>query len=400
MESERQINMKTVSVIVPIYMIQDYLPECIDSIVGQTYKDLEIILVDDGSKDECPAIVDEYARRDTRIRTIHKENGGLVSARKAGVSIATGEYVLYVDGDDWIEPSLVGDLVNIIEAENADVVTSGYLNEYGKNFDAIPSGVYSTEEERNLIYRNMLSAGDFFVFGILPFLWNKIYKRELITKHQLLVDESIKVGEDVACLYALLLDARKIVVSNICGYNYRKREGSLTSSSKNTPDETEEHLRRRAVLLQTQFECFDEKYDLQKQLYRYIYFNLLMKYPEQLFTDDGREYMPYHIRKDSSVAIYGAGHIGGKLFEELCKRDFCRAIYRTDRDAYGKKGMVQVSELSVLEYDKVVIATINRFYVREIKNWLITMGIEEDKIMVIDTSDECCKKVVDEWRSK
>ena len=95
-----------ISVIVPIYNVEAYLPQCIESILHQTYTDLEIILIDDGSKDGCAGICEEYRQRDSRIVVIHKENGGLVSARKAGLKAAAGAYIAYVDGDDWIEPNM------------------------------------------------------------------------------------------------------------------------------------------------------------------------------------------------------------------------------------------------------------------------------------------------------
>ena len=115
------------SIIVPIYGIEDYLPQCIDSILGQTYTNIEIILVDDGAKDNCPAICDGYATKDDRIIVIHKPNGGLVSARKAGIGKATGDYICNVDGDDWIHPDYVKSFVEIIEQYAPDIVCSGEI---------------------------------------------------------------------------------------------------------------------------------------------------------------------------------------------------------------------------------------------------------------------------------
>ena len=95
-----------ISIIVPIYKVEKYIRQCVDSIINQTYEDIEIILVDDGSPDNCPQICDDYAKTDSRVKVIHKENGGIMSARKAGLKVATGEYIGFVDGDDWIEADM------------------------------------------------------------------------------------------------------------------------------------------------------------------------------------------------------------------------------------------------------------------------------------------------------
>ena len=118
-------NYPLVSVVVPIFGIDRYLGICIESILDQTYKNLEIILVDDGSKDRCSEICDLYARKDSRIKVIHKANGGLVSARKAGLETATGEYVGYVDGDDWIDPNFYASMAETILEYDSDIVVAG-----------------------------------------------------------------------------------------------------------------------------------------------------------------------------------------------------------------------------------------------------------------------------------
>ena len=107
-----------ISVIVPIFGVENYLKRCVDSIIAQTYKELEIILVDDGSPDNCPKICDEYAISDSRVKVVHKQNGGLMSARQAGLRVANGEYVTFVDGDDWIEPDMYQKIHDSVKKQN------------------------------------------------------------------------------------------------------------------------------------------------------------------------------------------------------------------------------------------------------------------------------------------
>ena len=114
-----------VSVVVPVYNVQEYLEKCVDSILAQTYENMEIILVDDGSKDASGRICDTYAGKDNRIRVIHKENGGSNSARLAGARAATSDYICFVDSDDWIEPAMIGEMMEAAEREQADIVASG-----------------------------------------------------------------------------------------------------------------------------------------------------------------------------------------------------------------------------------------------------------------------------------
>ena len=115
-----------VSVIVAIYNIEPYIRRCVDSVLAQDYQQLEIILVDDGSTDQCPAICDAYAQKDTRIKVIHKQNGGLSDARNAGLNVATGEYIGYVDGDDWIEPGMYGSMVRSCVEQQAQIAVCRY----------------------------------------------------------------------------------------------------------------------------------------------------------------------------------------------------------------------------------------------------------------------------------
>ena len=137
------------SIVVPVYNVEQYLHQCIDSILHQTFQDFELILVDDGSPDDCPKICDEYAKNDSRIKVIHKTNGGLSSARNAGLQIARGEYISFIDSDDFLDPITYTHVFSIFNKENVDVVIFGRYEVYGKNY---------VLGERQNIYRVMDSA--------------------------------------------------------------------------------------------------------------------------------------------------------------------------------------------------------------------------------------------------
>ena len=174
-----------ISVVVPIYNIENYIRKCIESIQNQTYKKIEIILVDDGSTDLSGKICDEYALNDSRIKVIHKKNGGLVSARKVGIENAEGMYATYVDGDDWIESDMYEKLLNQIV--DADIIISGKIRDYGDHSvyerNKIPEGIYNADDLKNIIYATMMYTGRFYERGISPQIYQNLYVKEILLKH-------------------------------------------------------------------------------------------------------------------------------------------------------------------------------------------------------------------------
>lgn len=244
-----------VSVIVPSYNIEDYIAECIESIIEQSYSDWELILVDDGSKDHTGEICDEYAKKNERIRVIHKENGGLVSARKCGLKEAAGEYIFYVDGDDWITPDALEIVCECAQREAADIVIADYIQVQGdekKNISQnIGGGLYTKEDLHKEFYPQMLCTGEYYVFGIYPSLDVKIIRRSLLLKNQNKVDNRIRLGEDAACSYGCYLDAERIFyLKEKYIHYYRLRQTSISHSILRTlyTEEIEiliNHLRSR-----------------------------------------------------------------------------------------------------------------------------------------------------------
>ncbi len=147
------LNTAKISVIVPIFRIEKYLPKCIDSLLTQSFLDFELLLVDDGSPDDCPQICDEYAAKDPRIKVVHKENGGLLSARKAGLKNANGKYVAFVDGDDWVDKYYLDVLYKLAEANTSDLVVTGHFREFNGKIETIKpksAGIYDENEIKSI----------------------------------------------------------------------------------------------------------------------------------------------------------------------------------------------------------------------------------------------------------
>lgn len=215
-----------ISVIVAAYNIEQYISKCLDSIINQTYKNLEIIIVDDGSSDGTGRIVDEYAIIDSRIVVIHKENGGVSSARNRGIDIATGDYIGFVDGDDTIEADMYEMLINNAIKYDADISHCGYkLVEKNKETLIHGSGEIIIQDRK----KGILDLMDGSV--VEPGICNKIFKKDIIENVRL--DESLKINEDLYFNILLFNNAFKSVFEDKAKYNYIKRDGSATTSKMN-----------------------------------------------------------------------------------------------------------------------------------------------------------------------
>lgn len=269
-----------VSIIVPVYNAEKYLRKCIESIRSQTLENIQIILVDDGSVDLSGEICDEYAKSDERIGVIHKPNRGLVSARKSGLQLAKGDYIGFVDSDDWIEKDMFSDLYQLALGTGADIVAEGFMEDISgecrEKRNQIKEGNYRKEEERAFLYQNMLNCEDYFCMGIQPYLWNKLIRRELAESCMTAVEDSIRVGEDAAVIYPALLAAKNIVISSRCHYHYCIRGTSMIWKK-----EGEEKEIAGVVKLYRHFKaCFSDvssRYCLEQQLKRYTVNNYLTR---------------------------------------------------------------------------------------------------------------------------
>lgn len=217
------------SVIVTAYRVESYLQICVNSILAQTFSDFELILVDDGSPDRCPAFCDEYAARDSRVKVIHQKNGGVVKARKAGLLAATGQYVVFVDGDDWIGGEFLARGRMRLEETQADLLCFASSCEQGDQKilrEPVAEGLYGKKAIREEIYPLLLM--DDRMRHMSYFVQGKIFRRSLAESCFLTVNPRISLGEDMLCVVPAYLKAQNVYISGeaMCYYRVREQSGS------------------------------------------------------------------------------------------------------------------------------------------------------------------------------
>lgn len=210
-----------ISVIIPIYKVEQYLSKCVESVLNQTYKYLEIILVDDGSPDKCGVMCDEYANNDSRIKVIHKENGGLSDARNAGLKLARGDYIGFVDSDDWVEPEMYETMMNYIIKYEADLAICCVSKERADKIEVQNIGrdfIYSRQKALYELIRDI---------DVQSFAWNKLYRRTLFREIEF---PKGRLFEDTLTTYRVFEKIRRAVHINKSFYHYLRREDSILGS--------------------------------------------------------------------------------------------------------------------------------------------------------------------------
>lgn len=375
-----------VSVIVPIYNVAEYLEKCISSIIEQTYDKLQIILVDDGSTDESAQICDKYAQKDSRIVVIHKKNEGLVRARKSGLAAATGKYICYVDGDDWIEADMIESLnLNMVE-HKVDLVVSNYYFDTADNARKVPckleTGVYKTKD----IIPTMLYAEEFYQFGISQFIWAKLFRKDILWNIQMQVDDRINCGEDVAVTYPYILQTQKVYISDLAGYHYIQRPGSMVNCY-----DTDELVRNKCLIgyLKRIFaQSLYSKY-LDRQLNQYAK-NLFLTRSIAYFdsTDEEKILTPYGgIPLNAKIIIYGAGKMGQSLYRYVKEQPSIEVVDWLDKSytMYQKMNLdvndpVRINRYNEEIYDFIILAINSRSVVELVCEFLMSMEVNQQKI--------------------
>lgn len=215
-----------ISIIVPVYKVEQYLERCVNSLINQTYKNIEIILVDDGSPDQCPKMCDDYASEDSRIKVIHKKNGGLSDARNAGLNAARGSYIAFVDSDDWVEADYIETMYTNAIKENADISIVGYTMVWANG----KQRRFSKDEEYDVLDREQAIRELLMQNKYSCMVCQKLYKADIFENVRFPVR---KIYEDVAISLPTFAKANKVVVSGKSKYNYYQRSASIVNSEFN-----------------------------------------------------------------------------------------------------------------------------------------------------------------------
>ena len=210
-----------ISVIVPVYNVEKYLDKCVESIVNQTYKNLEIILVDDGSPDNCPTMCDAWTEKDSRIKVIHKENGGVSSARNIGLDNVTGDFVTFVDSDDWIDADTIGKMKDIVDCDLCDIACVGFCYEYLSDTPTSYIGSNFKYEGEEILYNYLMD-------NIRPEACSKLYSYSVIGDVRF--DSSIKYAEDLEFNYRAIKKAKCISSVDEAKYHYLQDSGNSSTT--------------------------------------------------------------------------------------------------------------------------------------------------------------------------
>lgn len=370
------------SIIIPVYNTEQYLRRCLDSVTKQRYSDIEIIIVNDGSTDKCGEICDQYAEIDARIRVIHKKNAGLVAARKTGLESARGEYVAYVDSDDWIDDNAYDELMEVASKYKPDFIACSFY----KNYEGMESlrqdypaeGFYTRQEIEEIIGRAEKEES-FFCQIINSALWCKLLKRSYLLSFQEAVPDEIAMSEDLAVILPMFLHAESIYVSKIAFYHYFQNRKSMSYEWKHGAFE------RWSVLVNHLFSTIDESVSEAKNqlMVQSIYYTLM-----EILYDVPKEYwkqgIPFlkDIHRGTKVAVYGKGSYAKNLLDVIQKNNLCELVLNVDSvDA------TRLFQLDENAYDCVIIAILDNQIVGKVKTYLKENGITENRIKEIEKSD-------------
>ena len=379
--------MKKISIVIPVYNKELYLNQCVDSICRQSYKNLEIILVDDGSNQQCARMCDDCLQKDSRIKVIHKENGGALSARREGIYAATGDYVTFVDADDWIEPQLCEEYAKWIMYEPDVIASTNYYRNYANGderevFHNSKEGYWKYDEFEKEVLEGFVSTSEFysteFPITMCTYAFKIQKARYFIEK----IDEDIINGEVLAYVIAAFFNAESFAATSYRGYHYRLNKKSKVSTMTNAKEKyrvTYEWINKQIEKSRYDHEMLYRKNDvlLYQHLMNADYVSVLQASKEFLY--------PYtKVKAGSTIIIYGFGMQGKQLAKSLQEfPDYkVTAIADTNYKAYEQDeyNVIPPEGISKYKYDYIVIAVSYVNMRKEIKKKLYELGVDESKI--------------------
>ncbi len=374
-----------VSIIVPAYNSGQYIRECIDSILKSTLKDIEIILVDDGSTDQTAQICDIYAEKFDRIRVIHQENKGQNAARLTGIVAANGDYIGFVDSDDWIDSKMYEELWEQAYAQKADMVCCGCIYEKGKyqevKYNVLQEGVYHKEAIFQEVLPYVVAFGSNCTKDriVEPHLVDKLFRRELILHVLTDWNKGIFWGEDALITFQCIAKADSMVVIKSTPYHYRIHQKSILRR----PD-------KRAItsypLLLNELLDFCDKNDICTKQVQWYAINAVRDMLRIGLNVSSSKFwqFPYNdFQKGQRIILYGAGDVGICYFNQVKIGEYFAEVIWTDSNEEKRKKDSRLCKAEValeLEYDMVVIAVEQKLIAAEIKKLLLERSVSLEKI--------------------
>lgn len=378
-ENFRQIKL---SVIVPVYNVEPYIKRCLDSILAQTYQNLQIILVDDGSTDGSGKICDAYAAKDGRIQVIHKENGGIASARKAGILCATGEYTTNVDSDDWIEENAYEAMVSRLEEYHPDMLVFGYKKEHAGFEEEYRQGVEEGYYQGKAFWERFnrcVEETPFFNQPIDMILWNKAIRTDMWKEYQIKCPDVLKKNVDDAVIFPCLLNMESVYVDTDCYYHYCVRKSSILWGERR---EDFEFFVILSEYLISSYRDGRNKDKMERKFLLYkLFYHLILDIPERMISTKQCMFYP-KIKAGNSIIVYGKGVFANRLIERINQLEYCNVVDNIDKADFNR-----VRQIGENGYDFITIAILNYQAVASAVELMVDAGVKREKILCIEKED-------------
>lgn len=377
------------SIVVPIYNAEKYLKQCVESILKQNYMTIEIVLVDDGSSDQSGLVCDCLAERNSCIKVLHIENGGITKARLAGVKASVADMVTFVDADDWIEENAYKDLP--FDGDNDVIITGIYRyidpEHITSQLPYLEEGIYDGESIINRIAPVMLWTPELGYWALDPSLCTKVFKRKIVLEQLEMASEvGSNYAEDSMVIFPLILRADRIQIVNKIYYYHRQRiserispyikDEEFLSKLGNVYEYLKRQFKRMHYwsIMKEQLDCFlISSTDLKKSCYNYQALKFVAHFPVE------------KIHQDSSIVLYGAGNLGRQYWQQNIMYHFCNIKLWVDKNhekLWDNNVSIQDPEIiREIDFDYVLIAVDDYCAARDIACYLKGMGVEKEKVV-------------------
>ena len=379
---------KLVSVIITVYNESKYIGKCIESVLMQTYGQLEIIIIDDGSIDNSLVICRGYEAKDKRIKVISKENEGKVKALKVGVSYSSGDYIVSVDGDDWLDDEMVETLIDKAIKYDSDFVQCEvrYTDEHGNVWyydEPLSEGCYELSKDDCLVYKYLFWGSEDGLGRMRSNVWSCLINKEIFYNTQMEIPEIICNGEDDAGYYSMLMQAKRYYCLRKPLYNHLIRNGSMGRSAN------QYSLEQIVAIDELLFPKVKAHKLRRKLLWRYKkYFEFLMRkflsMTHSIYVERHYDFIFDDGLSGKNVVVYGAGKVGKSIILQNEKKQWFNIVLWVDRKGAGYWEDFKIDTIESIKevsFDVILLALLNENVVAGVKKHLLSMGIKESVIV-------------------